>query len=54
MSNINELISKSNVSNLKILKFKSYPEIECLFLLKINPLESNFFIEILEIGRAHV
>lgn len=48
MSNINELISKSNISNLKILKLKKYTEIECLFLLKINPLDSNILIEILD------
>ena len=54
MSNINELISKSNLSDLKILKLKSCPELECLFLLKKYPLESNLFIEILDFKKNNI
>ncbi len=48
MSNINELVSKSNMSNLKILKIKSIPEIHAIILLKTNQLDSDSFIEILD------
>lgn len=48
MSNINELVSKSNMSNLKILKIKSIPEIHSVLLLKTNQQDSDFFIEILD------
>ena len=48
MSNINELVSKSNMSNLKILKIKSIPEIHSVLLLKTDQEDSDFFIEILD------
>ncbi|MFB9110490.1 hypothetical protein [Flavobacterium gyeonganense] len=48
MNNINELVSKNNMSNLRILKIKSIPEIDGIIVLKTNSLDSEFFIEILD------
>lgn len=48
MNNINELITKSNAANLKTLKLKYSLDLECLFLLKMNPLDSILLIEILD------
>ena len=48
MSNINEFVSENNLFNFRILKIKSIPEINSIILLKTNPLNSEFFIEILD------
>ena len=53
MSNINELISKSNIPNFQILKLKSIPKTQNIILLKTNQ-KNEILIEILDFENNNI